>query len=91
MYIAPEEQFVSMINKELDAAELLISKDQAEKRICITMKQLKEAIERIDGAIKIAYVSTEGLPKHDPIVELLSDDFTHVYTIEFFIFIFPVE
>lgn len=59
------------ILKILSDAEELLKPDATNKKIILTKKQLDEAFENINGAIKIGYAM--GIPKYDPVSLILSD------------------
>uniref|UniRef100_A0A6U0LNL0 Uncharacterized protein n=1 Tax=Percolomonas cosmopolitus TaxID=63605 RepID=A0A6U0LNL0_9EUKA len=60
------------IAKILDEAAELLKADMANKRVVLKKTDLEEAFQNIDGVLKIAYPM--GLPKYDPIEQLLHDD-----------------
>ena len=51
--------------KTLEDAETTASKDQADKKVCLTKKVLDDAMDEIRGAVMICYPM--GLPAWDPV------------------------
>jgi hypothetical protein len=69
---APIPDTAKVIEKALDDAEQLISKDKVAQNIFITDKELEEAIQTIKGAVMIAYPM--GIPSFDPVQEIIDDN-----------------
>lgn len=69
---APIPETAKVIEKALDDAEQLISKDKVAQGIFITDKELNEAIQTIKGAVMIAYPM--GIPSFDPVQEIIDDN-----------------
>jgi len=70
--LAPIPDTAKVIEKALDDAEQLISKDKVAQNIFITDKELEEAIQTIKGAVMIAYPM--GIPSFDPVQEIIDDN-----------------
>ncbi|ORX44185.1 hypothetical protein BCR36DRAFT_360164 [Piromyces finnis] len=69
---APIPETAKIIEKALDDAEQLISKDKVDQKIFITEKELEEAIQTVKGAVMIAYPM--GIPTFDPVQEIIDDN-----------------
>jgi len=69
---APVPDTAKIIEKALDDAEQLISKDKVAQNFFITDKELEEAIQTIKGAVMIAYPM--GIPTFDPVQEIIDDN-----------------
>ncbi|KAG4097959.1 hypothetical protein H8356DRAFT_1308595 [Neocallimastix lanati (nom. inval.)] len=69
---APIPETAKVIEKALDEAEQLISKDKVAQGIFITDKELNEAIQNVKGAVMIAYPM--GIPSFDPVQEIIDDN-----------------
>jgi len=69
---APIPETAKVIEKALNDAEQLISKDKVAQGIFITDKELNEAIQTVKGAVMIAYPM--GIPSFDPVQEIIDDN-----------------
>lgn len=63
--IAPTDSMAEMLRKTVKEAKDMISKKKVDANECLTLKQVKEAIDILRGAVTIVYPM--GLPPHDPI------------------------
>ncbi|CAN2387610.1 regulation of cilium movement [Pristimantis euphronides] len=62
---APDENMKKVLQKTMEEAKALISKNQAKANVCVTMDMVKDALDQLRGAVMIVYPM--GLPPHDPI------------------------
>ncbi|KAJ7997600.1 hypothetical protein DPEC_G00230690 [Dallia pectoralis] len=62
---APNHKMKEVILKTMEEAKAIISKKQVLAGVCVTMETVKEALDRLRGAVMIVYPM--GLPPHDPI------------------------
>jgi len=67
-----------MILEQVKKAKETISKDNIDKKVCLNLKTLKDAVDCLRGAIMISYPANHGLPEWDPAREMLENkyDFT---------------
>ncbi|KAK2163902.1 hypothetical protein LSH36_72g03090 [Paralvinella palmiformis] len=63
--MAPTDNMAEMLRKTVKEAKDMISKKKVDANECMTIKQVKEAIDILRGAVTIVYPM--GLPPHDPI------------------------
>jgi hypothetical protein len=68
------------LNQTIDDGKSYLSKEQVNRKQCLTEEKLLELINNIDGGVKIAYPM--GLPDYDPITQILLPDYTHKEMLE---------
>uniref|UniRef100_A0A673YRL9 Cilia and flagella associated protein 298 n=1 Tax=Salmo trutta TaxID=8032 RepID=A0A673YRL9_SALTR len=68
---APNQKMKEVLRNTMEEAKAVISKKQAVAGVCVTMETVKEALDRLRGAVMIVYPM--GLPPHDPIRMELED------------------
>ncbi|XP_030010815.1 cilia- and flagella-associated protein 298 [Sphaeramia orbicularis] len=68
---APNDKMKEVLIKTVDEAKAVISKNQVQANVCLTMEMIKEAQDQLRGAVMIVYPM--GLPPHDPVRMELED------------------
>lgn len=62
---APNEKMAEVLNRTRKEAKATVSKEQVQQNVCLTMENIKDALDQMRGAVMIVYPM--GLPPHDPI------------------------
>jgi hypothetical protein len=70
-----DERVLSTIRKTIEEAKYYISKEYTAQKKCLTEQGLRDLIDSLSGAIKIAYPM--GLPEYDSISRILDPEFIH--------------
>eukprot|EP00741_Cyanophora_paradoxa_P002462 tig00000076_g2386.t1 len=65
----PPKEMADIINKTLEEAKVVASKNQVDKKVNMTASMLTEAIDRVRGAVMIVWPM--GLPEWDPVKQIL--------------------
>jgi len=73
--IIPSEELVNVMLNEVKNARAVISKEKLDKKIPLTIKELKDAIDNIRGAVMIVYPAYHGLPEWEPVRLILENKF----------------
>eukprot|EP00744_Colponema_vietnamica_P002507 GILI01003915.1.p1 GENE.GILI01003915.1~~GILI01003915.1.p1 ORF type:complete len:290 (-),score=69.48 GILI01003915.1:49-918(-) len=69
--VAPD--LADVMRRTCQESEALLSKQQIQLKVPITIAQLQEAMNNIRGAVMIAHPAYHGLPDWEPAVEILQD------------------
>ncbi|CAB4011004.1 UPF0769 C21orf59 homolog [Paramuricea clavata] len=68
---APLENMIKMVNRTRSEAMADISKENVTAKRCLTQATIKDALDKLRGAVMIVYPM--GLPPHDPIKQEFED------------------
>jgi cilia- and flagella-associated protein 298 len=71
--IVASEELCAVLKKEADNARKLAGKEKIASKTVTTLKELKEALDCIRGAIMIAYPAYHGLPEWEPVYLMLEN------------------
>lgn len=71
--IVASEELCAVMKKEADNARKLTGKDKIASKTVTTLKELKDALDCIRGAIMIAYPAYHGLPEWEPVHLMLEN------------------
>jgi hypothetical protein len=65
------EDITNMMIKHCTEVKMGISKNLVEKKVCLTVKAVRELFDTLRGVMMIAYPAFNGLPEWEPSREIL--------------------
>jgi len=69
------EELEKVLSNQVEEAKKAISKDKVDQKSPLTIKELREAMDCLRGAVMIAYPAYHGLPDWEPVKMVLENKF----------------